>query len=184
MVFAEQFGMVAVDASKLEAADRLKDRLQELSPVLILVTFAVTPGVIEELCFRGYLFSAFRQVLSPWRLIGLTAVLFGLFHVFTGSALLIERFLPTALVGIALGWVGWRTASIWPCMLFHFTHDALLLMVGRYEGWIQGMGIGTTTGTHLPLLWLLICGGLVGIGSLIVGFSTRKSRQGPPCPLP
>ncbi|MEX0824718.1 MAG: ABC transporter permease subunit [Pirellulaceae bacterium] len=176
MIFAEQIGIVGVDASKFESAVQLKDRMKELSPWLLLATFAATPGIIEELCFRGYLYSAFKKTLTPWRLILLTAALFGLFHVFTGSVLQIERFLPTTVVGIALGWVTWRSGSIFPCMLFHFTHDALLLMVARFEEWIQGRGIGSEESMHLPAIWLIGCGGLLVLGVGMVWFSTRKTK--------
>ena len=51
------------------------------------------------------LFSSLRTVTTPWRTIVATAVLFGLFHVVAGTVLAPERFLPSAFLGLVLGWV-------------------------------------------------------------------------------
>lgn len=43
-----------LDPAKVEAAETMLRSLQQTPPWLFLLALAVTPGVIEELCFRGY----------------------------------------------------------------------------------------------------------------------------------
>ncbi len=183
ILLAEMLGIRAMDTSNLALAQDAKTQMQKMSPLLLLATFAVTPGVIEELCYRGYLFSALQRRLQPWRTILLCAILFGLFHVLTGSVLRIERFIPSTMVGIVLGWVSWRAGSIFPAMVLHFTHDALLMLVIRYESWLQQRGWDVSNEQHLPAIVLIPAALAIVVGGLAVWASTRnKSPQSPQSP--
>ena len=170
LVFANAMGIGGIDN------DRLTEMLKTLNaferaPAWILVgSLALAPAIIEELCFRGFLFSALLKVMSPTRVIVVTSLLFGLFHVLTGNALLIERFIPTTLLGLLLGWIAYRTGSVVPGMLMHFVHNALLELVGKYHKQLAEwniMELGTTAETeHLPveLLAASTAVALVGVG--------------------
>ncbi len=111
-VFADAMGIGGLGEDQIAGAKVAIEKMRQASPLLLLAVFALAPAVIEELCFRGYLFSALQSVLSPWRTIVVTAILFGLFHVLTGAALLVERFIPSTLMGLVIGWVAYRTGSV------------------------------------------------------------------------
>ena len=113
-VFADAFGIGGLGEEQVSNARQMISKMREASPLLLLAVFALTPAVIEELCFRGYLFSALQDALTPRRTILVTAVLFGLFHVLTGSALLVERFIPSTIMGLIIGWVAYRSGSVLP----------------------------------------------------------------------
>src|SRR5262249_39698102 len=98
-----------------------------LSPALVTFALAVLPPLGEEFFFRGYLFSALSTVTRPWLTILITALAFGVFHIFPGGIFAVERLLPSTLMGLVLGWVRWRGSSIWPCVLLHAAHNSLLL---------------------------------------------------------
>jgi ABC-2 type transport system permease protein/sodium transport system permease protein len=151
--------------------------MRQASPLLLLAVFALAPAVIEELCFRGYLFSALQGVLSPARTIIVTAVLFGLFHVLTGNALLVERFLPSTLMGLVIGWVAYRSGSVLPGILIHFVHNGLLNLVLYYQDQLSFLGEGFDNQTHLPPHWLGIAGILVVAGAILVMISTRQRED-------
>lgn len=68
-----------------------------------LLALAIIPAFCEEIFFRGLLFSAWRRSLGAWPTIILTGLVFGLFHILIRDAVVLERFLPTALLGILLG---------------------------------------------------------------------------------
>ena len=93
----------------------------------ILLAMALSPAVCEETLFRGALLSGLRQHMRPWSAVLAVSVLFGVFH------LSIYRFAPTALIGLAITYVVWRTDSLWTGMMMHFINNSLsiLLSLGK-----------------------------------------------------
>lgn len=173
-VLAEMLGVEGLDASKISRVEAMVAEFRTIPAWLILVCLALTPAIVEELCFRGYLFSALLEKLSAAKVIGLTAVIFGLFHMLTGSTLLVERFLPTTMLGLMLGWVAWRTGSVWPGVLLHLTHNAFLELAVRYRDELMAWGIGVEEQTHLPLTWLAAASAAVLLGAALIGGSTKR----------
>lgn len=173
-VFADAAGIGGLSQDQITRAQQAVAKMRQTSPWLLLAVFALAPAVIEELCFRGYLFSALQDVLSPARTIAVTAVLFGLFHVLTGNALLIERFLPSTLMGIVIGWVAYRSNSVLPGIVIHFVHNGLLNMVLYHQDQLGFLGEGFDNQAHLPPLWIGIAAVLVLIGGLLVSVSTAR----------
>ncbi|MCM2371434.1 ABC transporter permease subunit/CPBP intramembrane protease [Aporhodopirellula aestuarii] len=176
LVLADQWGWALLSEDQIERTRGVLDKWKTISPLVLLATMALTPAVVEELCFRGYLFSAFSSVLRPWQTIMTTAVLFGLFHVFVGSALLIERFLPTTLLGILLGWLAYRSGSVLPGMLLHFLHNGLLEMVARYHEKLSFLGADMESSRHLPPMWLAVTGTCMVLGIAIVWWTRPQDR--------
>jgi len=176
IVLADDFGIALLREDQLERTKSVLEKWKTVSPILLLATLALTPAIIEELCFRGYLFSAFSTALSPRNTILITSVLFGLFHVFVGSTLLVERLIPTTMIGILLGWIAYRTGSVWPGMLLHFLHNGMLELVARYHEKLDFLGQELDGSRHLPLTWLATAGVLTLVGLLIVGFATRRTE--------
>ena len=176
-VIADWLGITGLDLEKFKEARATLDLLKEAPTWLVLASLALAPAVIEELCFRGYLFSALRPVMTPWQTILVTAFVFGLFHVLTGSILLIERFFPTMMMGIFLGWVAWRTNSVIPGMVLHFTHNGLLNLAAVYKDRLTSLGIADET-SHLPVAWIIGGVAVTSLGIAIVyGFTRRDGAD-------
>jgi sodium transport system permease protein len=175
-VLADSIGIGGLSDEQISRAKEAIDRMRTASPVALIAAFALTPAVIEEFCFRGFLFSSFQKVVSPLRTILITALLFGLFHVLTGNALLIERFLPSTLMGIIIGWVAYRTGSILPGIVIHFIHNGLLNMVLYYQDRLEFLGAGFDNQAHLPPLWLGIAAALVLVGATLVVLGKRSAK--------
>ena len=135
------------------------------------------PAVCEELFFRGYLLTALRGVLSAAVAIGLSACLFGLFHVI--EALSFERFLPTFFLGLILGWICYQSGSIWPGIVMHVTHNGLIISMQEYKTQLEAWGIGAETGDHVPLKWLAVA----ATGTL-VAFGLMRMSSGVAAELP
>ena len=173
-VIAEMLGIGGLSDERIEQTLRVLEKWKQVPPWLLVATLALTPAVIEELCFRGFLFSSLLRVWSPGRTILLTALLFGLFHVLTGNALLIERFVPSALLGLFLGWIAWRSGSVLPGMLMHLVHNGLLELVGRYHERLEFLGAGFDDQTHLPPAWLIPAITLTLLGLAIIAWGTRR----------
>ncbi|TWU03849.1 ABC transporter permease subunit/CPBP intramembrane protease [Neorhodopirellula pilleata] len=177
LVLADQWGIALLNEDQIERTKGVLEKWKTISPVILLATMALTPAVIEELCFRGYLFSAFSKALRPWQTIALTSVLFGLFHVFVGSTLLVERFLPTTFLGFLLGWLAYRSGSVLPGMLMHFLHNGLLELVARYHEKLDFLGADMEASRHLPPTWLATAGGCLFVGIAIVYVSKRVASS-------
>jgi hypothetical protein len=79
--------------------------------LLYLVTACVVGPFVEELFFRGLLYSWVRQGLPAWATIALTSVLFASMH---GSISMVQ--LTGGLLFAAL--YEWR-GNIWPCFVLH-----------------------------------------------------------------
>jgi membrane protease YdiL (CAAX protease family) len=82
-----------------------------------LCAVAAAP-VLEELFYRGALFSPQRRRSSALTVIVVTGVLFALAH------LTPQKLLPLALLGVALGVLRSASGSIFPCVLMHATFNA------------------------------------------------------------
>src|SRR5262249_56297190 len=101
-------------------------------PVAVVLCLGVIPAVLEELFFRGYLFSALCAASPPRTAIVVSALLFGLFHL-VGPLLIVERGVTSTLLGLLLGWLAWRTGSVVPGMILHALHNTSLLLLAYYD---------------------------------------------------
>jgi sodium transport system permease protein len=103
-------------------------RLVDQTPLFwAVVVFALVPAVCEELAFRGFILSGLRRIGHKGTAIVITAVFFGWLHG------LLQQQMNAALVGLVVGYLAVQTGSLWPAVLFHFTHNAMLLVVSRFS---------------------------------------------------
>jgi ABC-2 type transport system permease protein/sodium transport system permease protein len=149
------------DAFAKELADWRDGSLNPLGPMLPILVFGVLPPMCEELAFRGYLQSALLRRLRPHWAILVSALLFGLFHIVLANMLVPERFFSSALMGLVLGWLCYRTGSLFPGMLLHAIHNSFIVLVAYYEKQLPVLE------GHLPWYWLLAAGGVAGLGLLL-----------------
>jgi sodium transport system permease protein len=92
----------------------------------LVLLVAVTPAVCEELVFRGVLLQGLGREMPMWRAVGLTALVFGAFHL---SFETVIRFLPTAWIGLLIGYVVWHTRSLFAGMLMHFVNNGTAVLL-------------------------------------------------------
>jgi sodium transport system permease protein len=96
---------------------------EPLVEVLLLV--ALTPAICEELAFRGFILSGLRRMGHTWGAIALAALFFGVAHG------LLQQSLSAFAVGLVIGYIVVKTGSLWPGVLFHFTHNGLAVLQAR-----------------------------------------------------
>jgi sodium transport system permease protein len=143
-------------------------------PPLVLFALAVAPAVGEEFFFRGYLLGALRGKFSAWSAIGITAVVFGLFHASVGGLIAVERVLSSTLLGLALGWICSRTKSIFPGMLLHVLHNSLMLSLIYFGPRLQAWGWDIEGQKFLPI-WLLATTSVIAAAAAWVLATATKS---------
>lgn len=127
-----------------------------------LLLLALLPGVCEELLFRGAVLGLLRKGMSaPWAVV-LQAALFALAHLYG------FRLLPTFGVGLAAGWLVWRTGSLIPAMLLHTLHNGL---AAHFGGRITlDLGAWQTQGVLV---------GAIGVGVVALVLAGRRGDSGP-----
>ena len=77
----------------------------------------VTPAFCEELLFRGYIQQRLARVLPPGIGIFIASFLFAAFHIDFVHVLAVFP------LGLFLGWVTWRSGSLFPAMVGHFVNN-------------------------------------------------------------
>ena len=167
------FGFGAISIERTEALEEAKEQFALIPFWMIFVTSALVPALAEEFFFRGYVLSAFRNRIAPLRAVLYSALIFGLFHVINGSVLSLERFFPTTLLGLALGFVAIRTHSLWPGVLLHAIHNGLLFWLTRFSEKELSEWFGSTN-QHFPPIWILASLASVACGIGLVYLFTRQ----------
>jgi ABC-2 type transport system permease protein/sodium transport system permease protein len=159
-------GLTFIGHEQEEQLRRQVGQWRTLSPLLLASGSAII-GILEELFFRGYLFSALRSAGGAALTILGSGLLFGLFH----APQAFDRLLPSTLMGIVLGWVCWRSGSILPGMLLHATYNACWILLVYHPEETPGESV------HVPLMWLGagLAGAAVGAALLLAS----RGRQPP-----
>lgn len=97
---------------------------------------SVMQAVSQELQFRGLLMGGLERVMSARWANAAQAVFFGLTHLAVNYQGPVAPFVPvTIAVGLVLGWMVQRSASIWPAVIVHAVADiaiTFLVMSGLY----------------------------------------------------
>jgi len=91
----------------------------------MLIVFALVPAVCEELAFRGFILSGMRHLGHKWRAIVYSAIFFGVTHA------IFQQWISAALLGCVLGYLAVQSGSLLTCVVFHFVHNGLTLLLSR-----------------------------------------------------
>ncbi len=125
--------------------------------LLVLCVIAIVPAFCEELFFRGYIQNNYTAALSPFRGIMLTGLVFGLFH------MSLFNLPPLVIMGWFLGYVYYRTGSLWVPVAVHFANNALSLLMLQFQRQISPAA-DISAGNPLSgswLWWIVVIGTLM-----------------------
>jgi membrane protease YdiL (CAAX protease family) len=90
-----------------------------LSTFLSVVVIA---PICEEWLFRGIILKGLLKRYSPLKAILWSAVIFGVFHLNPWQAV------TGFCIGMAMGWIYWRTRSLWYCIFMHAVNNAVMFL--------------------------------------------------------
>lgn len=96
-----------------------------------LFLFAITPGICEEIMFRGVMLSSYEKI-GMKKAIVITGLLFGLFHFD------IQNFLGPAFLGMLFAYMVYKTGSIYTSMIAHTVNNSIALIILRIAGSVEG----------------------------------------------
>lgn len=122
-------GLLAMStlAEPLVSAIPLPRQLEEMIAKLftkdLIFTAVIAAPILEEILFRGIILDGFLKNYQPAKAIFWSAFLFGFIHLIPTQAL------NAMFIGVALGWLYYRTRSLWLCMFLHFVNNALSSLV-------------------------------------------------------
>lgn len=110
--------------SSMTQAGGLPEEIMSLSAPALFLALALSPGLCEELFFRGAVLSGLKRDLPAWKSIAWQALLFGAVHAS------IYRFAPTAFLGALLAAITLRSRSLFPAILLHTSYNGILVLSG------------------------------------------------------
>lgn len=95
------------------------------SPAVIISAVVVAP-VVEEIIFRGMITKILLAKYDPKKAILISALIFGIIHMNPAQ-------IPcTIMLGLLFGWLFYKTRSIIPGVILHFTNNAIALLGSNY----------------------------------------------------
>lgn len=105
-----------------------KNNLQKILSILPwLFAFSALNALMEELWFRGLFLKKFEPFLGNHLSIFLTSLIFSIPHIFarylSGIEMSLIFFLTVFSLGMASGYIIYKTKSIWGAVIFHMGYD-------------------------------------------------------------
>lgn len=95
--------------------------------VLCTITFGLMQPIAEELLFRGVLLHNLLKWKddNPWLAIIVSSVLFSIVH------LNYTQMINAAILGLIMGWLFYKTKSLWPCLIIHVTNNLMCCILSE-----------------------------------------------------
>lgn len=115
-------------SESLKMIGRMMTEPQGLAAVAVAFMISVMPGICEETLFRGFTQRGLLRRWSPFAAIGVTSILFAAVH-------WDKQHSPAVFpLGVWMGFVAWRTGSVWPAVLCHFVNNLGAFVLMRLWG--------------------------------------------------
>lgn len=151
-----------------EAFERMFDTSRPVDTALATVVLA---PLCEEMLCRGLICRGLLSHGRPWFAICFSALVFALLH---GN---LQQGIPAFALGIFMGWVYYRTHSLWCTIAIHFTNNALSqVMLFLFPD----LPVTATYASVMPHVWyvaLLIFSAAATVAVLYTLYRKYKDEQ-------
>jgi membrane protease YdiL (CAAX protease family) len=140
--------------------------MEPYAMILMVISIAVIPALVEELLFRGCIL----QALLPYGqgvAILISSVLFGLMH---QNPL---QLLYTTVCGLVLGYAYVRTRSIWCSVLMHFVNNLISALMTILSYLLTP--IASSVVLNLMQVAVILAGGVCAV--IVMRMSDRKKEN-------
>lgn len=98
------------------------------TPLLVnILLIGGSAGICEEVMFRGVIQRSLERVSVFWSIL-IAGFLFGLFHMD------FQKLMGTFLLGVLIGFIVYRTNSLFAGMFAHFTNNSLAVIISSLAG--------------------------------------------------
>lgn len=139
--------------------------------ILGVLIISITPGICEEIMFRGMLLKSYES-LGKKKAIIYSAILFGIFH------FNLQNLLGPIFLGIIFGLLVYKTNSILSSMVGHMTNNLIALLIGTIS--LHGEEMPLDIRIEIPDYIVIIGGIVMGIIALILGFVVYRLIESMP----
>lgn len=123
-----------------------------LGAIILVISLAVIPAVVEEFCIRGVVLQPLRRYGDKFAIV-MSAAIFSILH---GNMVQIPY---TLVAGIYLGYLCVATGSIWPSIVLHFVNNMFsavqLIIISNY-------GEKASAAAVVVMLGVLVAVGIAG----------------------
>ena len=133
--------------------------------ILVFIVMCVVAPVFEEILFRGIILRGLLKNIKPWPAILVSSLLFAIFH------LNIWQGISSFLFGIFMGWVLYRTGSLYLVIFSHFVINFMAFLASRNVINVPGYTYPSETG--FQPLWFT----LIGLILVIAGIALIKQKS-------
>jgi len=151
-------GMVMISgpiANLIPVPDFFMEQLESIMTggvgIFHFLTIVIAAAFFEEAIFRGIILDGFLRRYSPKKSILYSAFLFALVHL---NPL---QFPHTFILGIFIGWIYYRTKSIWPCIWIHLVNNGMVFFLASGVDQIEPSDI------EQPSPWALLSAIPIGL---------------------
>ena len=124
MISAITVGLFLEESESLEELTKVFRSHGEngfMIPLALMI--GMTPAFCEEIVFRGYMQTRLTKSVGPLAGILVASALFAAFHM---DFVHVIAVFP---LGVFLGWITWRSGSLFPAMLGHFVNNAISVVL-------------------------------------------------------
>ncbi len=132
-----------------------------------LLLMALLPAICEELMFRGYLYTAFREKMQFLPAMICVSLLFGISH------MSLIKLIPTALLGCALFYARERSQSMAASSLIHFLNNGFSIFILYYGDKIPVFR-DESMGKPMVILLIVLALVCIPVGGLLFGRGKKK----------
>lgn len=106
---------------------------------LTQAVFSLTPGIWEEVLFRGVIMIVLIRLTKSFRkAFVVQIVLFGLVHIKGLDILSFIDAFSVGIIAIAFTYIAYKTKSLIPGIIFHYLHDTFIFTVQLPDGIYNG----------------------------------------------
>ena len=123
---------------------------------LLIVVFALTPSICEELAFRGFILSGLARGGRLGIAIVISSMMVGIVHMIPQQAF------NAGLMGLVLGTLAVYSRSLFPAIAFHLCNNAIATLHAGGFHWIGADGVFFSRDTDQSLRYeaplLILCG--------------------------
>lgn len=147
--------MIPFPESWIQSYSAESSQLLGTVSISMWISVVIMAPLVEELTFRGFMYTRLKQGMAKWIAIILTSLIFGVVH---GTMIWA---IYTFVFSLCLIYIFERTNSLWGCILFHmafnFVGAAMSTwsdVLGNINDWV--LFIGSTVLTIAAVVWFVL----------------------------